>query len=396
MVHVGIVVHPSKSADIVVKAIHEHLTLIHGSPRIIITDNGTEFANNINDAINCMLDIRQKTTTAYHPQANAVVENQNRTLKDMIAVLVDKDQSNWDDFLAVVTHAYRTTINAATGFTPFFAVFGREARQPSEDWIEDFVSRRDIKLNEYVSDLARALLDTWTMIDKKIKSNQEKANIRQNNDFNLKYNITEYISGVKPSVPRIFRPFQKGDFFFMKAVPRRYTLGERENSAKRKRKKIAIAAKLQFRYTGPHVVVEVLSPILYLCEVNGKRQRVHASKMKRDNSIRSSRAIDDEYINEDEEDNDSENKQDLNPNLSDSDSDSPSNDVSNDSSHHVSSDDSSHSDSNADNETHDSAAQPKTYARLTDEFESNSDSDSHNDDISDIPSDDDSNTTDDD
>ena len=78
-----------------------------------------------------------KLITAYHPAANGEIENQNGTLKDMIASYVSENQRDWDVYLPAIVHAYRTTVNTATGFSPFRTLRGYEARQPAEQWIHD-------------------------------------------------------------------------------------------------------------------------------------------------------------------------------------------------------------------------------------------------------------------
>ena len=56
---------------------------------------------------------------------------------------------------SVIAHCYRTTVNSATGYSPFRALYGREARQPCEDWIGSFAKTNQIDIHEYVQLLAR-------------------------------------------------------------------------------------------------------------------------------------------------------------------------------------------------------------------------------------------------
>jgi hypothetical protein len=86
------------------------------------------------------------TTTPYNPQANGLVEGFNRTLADILTGFVSANQRNWPQFLPLVAHAYRTTVNVATGITPFRAMYGREAKLPSDSWIEDFFRMQGIDI----------------------------------------------------------------------------------------------------------------------------------------------------------------------------------------------------------------------------------------------------------
>ena len=59
-------------------------------------------------------------------------------------------------FLPILAHAYRTTINSVTGFTPFFA---NHARQPSEFVKLNFTS--GTTLDDYVHKLQKAMMNCW-------------------------------------------------------------------------------------------------------------------------------------------------------------------------------------------------------------------------------------------
>ena len=53
--------------------------------------------------------------TAYHPQADRLVENFNRTLQAMIAKSVDVFGTDWDEYLSQLLFAYRTKPHDSTG-----------------------------------------------------------------------------------------------------------------------------------------------------------------------------------------------------------------------------------------------------------------------------------------
>jgi len=162
-----------KSAQEVTKAIVDYVILVHGTIEHFITDNGKEFVANIAEAVHKLCNNIHTTTTPYNPQANGKVENQNKTLKDMLSMYVQQHQRDWDSFLPVIVHAYRTTINVATGYSPFRILFGREARQPSEEWIEDFATTNKVDINEYVNDLTQAMLYTWRSVGERTLKNQQ-------------------------------------------------------------------------------------------------------------------------------------------------------------------------------------------------------------------------------
>ena len=60
--------------------------------------------------------------------------------------------------------AYNTTVNHATGFTPFRALFGREAWSPSDNWIEEFAAHFNTDMFDYVTQITESLRHVWDLI----------------------------------------------------------------------------------------------------------------------------------------------------------------------------------------------------------------------------------------
>ena len=102
----------------------------HGFPEIIIADNAQEF-----QAIELRNYMREvcidyRHSTPYHPQSNGKIERFNKTLKAMLAKMVNNVSKNWEYELATALTAYRISVSNTTGFTPFFLLYGRRSRQP--------------------------------------------------------------------------------------------------------------------------------------------------------------------------------------------------------------------------------------------------------------------------
>lgn len=54
-----------------------------------------------------LLDSRGLRTTPYHPQADGLVENYNRTLKSMLRKFISEKDKDWDRWLPYLMFAYR-------------------------------------------------------------------------------------------------------------------------------------------------------------------------------------------------------------------------------------------------------------------------------------------------
>ena len=80
-----------------------------------------------------MFRVLKSRTTAYHPASNGACERVNRTIKKGLQKSLNGENlDSWDVLLSHVVFAYNTTEHSTTGFTPYFLMFGEEARIPSE------------------------------------------------------------------------------------------------------------------------------------------------------------------------------------------------------------------------------------------------------------------------
>jgi hypothetical protein len=112
--------------------------IIHrfGVPNSIITDNGTQFTGR--KFLDFCEDhhIRVDWAAVAHPMTNGQVERVNdmilQGLKPRIYNVLNKFGKRWMKELPSVVWSLRTTPSRATGFTPFFLVYGAEAILPTD------------------------------------------------------------------------------------------------------------------------------------------------------------------------------------------------------------------------------------------------------------------------
>src|SRR3954468_23210328 len=111
--------------------IHDDIICRHGVPKILTSDRGTEFVNELIQALTKTYRIHHITTTAYHPEGNGQTERANRTIKDILAKITPKS-GNWDHYLNTAISATRYTRSASTLFSPFELLHGFDFRRPYE------------------------------------------------------------------------------------------------------------------------------------------------------------------------------------------------------------------------------------------------------------------------
>jgi transposase InsO family protein len=107
-----------------------------GVPSHIITDNGTQFTSRVFQEYYEGIGTRLCFASVAHPRSNGQVERANaeilRGLKTRTYDCLKKHGTNWVSELPSVLWGNRTTPSRATGETPFFLVYGAEARLPPE------------------------------------------------------------------------------------------------------------------------------------------------------------------------------------------------------------------------------------------------------------------------
>ena len=127
---------PDKSVDTIVSTFINKYLPVHMCPRYILSDNGTEFKNNLMDHVLKQLGIERIFSAPYHPQSNGKLEVFHKYLKPTLKKLCEKDPSNWDKYIKQVLASYRVTPNLATAETPFFLVYGRDPNLPHHHLLE--------------------------------------------------------------------------------------------------------------------------------------------------------------------------------------------------------------------------------------------------------------------
>ena len=121
---------PDKTNESVWKVLANQFFPVHGAPEVVLSDNGREFTANAFTQYLKQLGIDHRRTTPARPQCNGKVERFNRTLKEILTKAINNQPTNWEDHIGDTLWAYRISINAATGYSPYYLLFGRQPRAP--------------------------------------------------------------------------------------------------------------------------------------------------------------------------------------------------------------------------------------------------------------------------
>lgn len=123
---------PLRSAQVTARKCVEGALQIfcrYGFPRLIISDNGPQFASALWTGVMKMMSVRTVFTTPYHPQANPT-ERRNRDIKSYIRKFCEEKHALWDEHINEMLYVLRTTRLKSTKLTPAMMLFGRELAGP--------------------------------------------------------------------------------------------------------------------------------------------------------------------------------------------------------------------------------------------------------------------------
>ncbi|XP_070174729.1 uncharacterized protein [Littorina saxatilis] len=217
-----------------------------GCPQVIVSDCGTQFVSDLMMEIYRLLAIKSIHTSPYHAQANGLVERFNGTLKSMLQKVVQERPTDWDRYVPALLFAYRELPNVSTGFSPYELLFGRAPRGPMSILADSWTGRTDgdeaKPLYQYVFDLKNRIADTCALAQSNVR---DAARIHKHyHDRKAK-----------------LRTFVPGDEVLVLLT--------------------ADSNKLLMCWKGPFKVMEVVSPVDYRIDLNGKHKVFHVNMLKK-------------------------------------------------------------------------------------------------------------------
>ncbi|EIE80639.1 hypothetical protein RO3G_05344 [Rhizopus delemar RA 99-880] len=120
---------PDKSSLTIALALRSILSLF-GRPKIIQSDNGTEYVNEIVRLYVESSGIDHRLISAYHPRANGIVERWVGKAKNILHKRLQGRTEDWDLYVDSTQEALNNTHTALHGTRPFSLMF---ARRPNEN-----------------------------------------------------------------------------------------------------------------------------------------------------------------------------------------------------------------------------------------------------------------------
>lgn len=228
----------NKEANTVAKALVCQFILRYGLPKVIASDQGTEFVNEVFKDMCKLLKIKQLTSTAYHHESIGALENTHKVLGAYLRSYVTKNHSDWDSWLPYYVFCYNTSVHSETGYTPHELVYGRNCVLPAN-------LTNNIEPMYNYEDYAKELKNKLQVAHSNAKQILIKKKTERKQKYDQNFKAKDY-------------NFEVGSFVLLK------------NEARK---------KLDPTYTGPY---EVISQDSVNCTIKykGKNTIVHKNRVK--------------------------------------------------------------------------------------------------------------------
>ncbi|GKC57551.1 reverse transcriptase domain-containing protein [Tanacetum coccineum] len=161
------------------KFVWDNIVCRFGLSQVIVMDNRTQIVNDPFKGWCESLNIKQMNTAVAHPQANDLVERDNKSLMEGIKARLGRERAGWVDELPNVLWANHTYLKQSNGETPFSLTYGSEAVIPTKIgmpthytmMIKEYENEDELRLN---MDLLQERREATTIMKAKYKTKMEQ------------------------------------------------------------------------------------------------------------------------------------------------------------------------------------------------------------------------------
>ena len=227
----------NQTAETIATILIDEIFARYGVPENILTDRGKNFIGETITWLEKKLNIEQLRTSSMHPQTNALTERFNKTIAEMLSAYVSLNQKDWDQLIGGILLAYRTSQHPSTGYSPFYMMFGREPREPTQ-LIEVDILNEEETPSQYVANLLERLKEAYNqarLSEERARQTRENYWKKRNTDHNFKVGDRVMMYSKQRKTGRTFKlaPHWRGPYVIEKFItPVTITLRQMFNKKK--------------------------------------------------------------------------------------------------------------------------------------------------------------------
>jgi transposase InsO family protein len=100
------------------------IVCLHGVPKKIMSDRGTQFTSKFWERLHETLDTQLHFSSAYHPQTDGQTKRVNQILEDMLRACALQYGRSWDKSLSYVEFSYNSSYQESLKMTLFEMLYG--------------------------------------------------------------------------------------------------------------------------------------------------------------------------------------------------------------------------------------------------------------------------------
>jgi hypothetical protein len=159
------------TAEVIAKELWEIFCIL-GFPKIIQSDNGSEFVNDTLRSLVKITGIEHRLISAYNPRADGKVERSIGSVMMIIKKLLNGTSIHWNLFVPFAQITFNNKISSLTSSSPFALMFGRELNE-----LKDYSTidpSTSISLDDWKQHQEKILSLYYPAISDKIKSGKDK------------------------------------------------------------------------------------------------------------------------------------------------------------------------------------------------------------------------------
>lgn len=187
------------TAEEVCRSFFEGWVSRFGCPQKIHTDRGRQFISKVFNNIAKTIGAQHQQSTAYHPQANGIVERLHRTLK---TALISHENQQWTKTLPMVLLGLRTVYKEDIQSSPAELVYGEVLRLPG-----DFF-KSNIDPNTPASEILTLLRQSFDNVKSVPASNHSNQKPFVHKDLMNTSHVWIKLQSVKPLCPKYAGPYK--------------------------------------------------------------------------------------------------------------------------------------------------------------------------------------------